>query len=157
MDNRFFEVNRISFTDDELPEEGAEHNRALHLVVKCEGHYVKRVMVDGGSSVDICSLSTLQGMRINTDRIRPSNLRIRAFDGSARDTIEEINLTMMIGPVDFEIIFQVVDMDTSYNFLLGRPWIHMAQAVPSILHQMVRFEHNRQEIIVHGEDESSIY
>ncbi|XP_070025317.1 uncharacterized protein [Nicotiana sylvestris] len=41
MANRFFEVNRISFTDDELPEEGAGHNRALHLVVKCEGHYVK--------------------------------------------------------------------------------------------------------------------
>ncbi|XP_070002052.1 uncharacterized protein [Nicotiana sylvestris] len=69
MANRFFEVNRISFTDDELPEEGAGHNRALHLVIKCEGHYVKRVMVDGGSSVDVCSLSTLQGMKINTDRI----------------------------------------------------------------------------------------
>ncbi|XP_070014219.1 uncharacterized protein [Nicotiana sylvestris] len=114
-------------------------------------------MVDGGSSVDVCSLSTLQGMKINTDRIRPSNVHIRAFDSSARDTIGEINLTMTIGPVDFENVFQVVDMDTFYNFLLGRPWIHMARAVPSTLHQMVKFEHNRQEIIVHGEDESSIY
>ncbi|XP_070029343.1 uncharacterized protein [Nicotiana sylvestris] len=157
MANRFFEVNRISFTDDELPEEGAGHNRALHLVVKCEGHYVKRVMVDGGSSVDVCPLSTLQGMKINTDRIRPNNVRIRAFGGSTRDTIGEINLNMTIVPVDFEIVFQVVDMDTSYNFLLGRPWIHMARAVPSTLHQMVKFEHNMQEIIVHGEDESSIY
>ncbi|XP_070018950.1 uncharacterized protein [Nicotiana sylvestris] len=157
MANSFFEVNRISFTDDELPEEGAGHNRALHLVVKCEGHYVKRVMVDGGSSVDVCPLSTLQGMKINTDRIRPSNVRIRAFDGSARDTTGEIKLLMMIGPVDFEIVFQVVDMDTYYNFLLGRPWIYMARAVPSTLHQMVKFEQNRQEIIVHGEDESSIY
>ncbi|XP_070002247.1 uncharacterized protein [Nicotiana sylvestris] len=114
-------------------------------------------MVDGGSSVDVCSLSTLQGMKINIDRIRTNNVCIWAFDGSARDTIGEINLTMTIGPVDFEIVFQVVDMDTSYNFLLGRPWIHMARAVPSTLHQMVKFEHNRQEIIVHGKDESSIY
>ncbi|XP_019226297.1 PREDICTED: uncharacterized protein LOC109207766 [Nicotiana attenuata] len=67
MDNRFFEVNRISFTDDKLPEEGAGHNRALNLMVKCEGHYVKRVMVDGGSSVDVCPLSILQSMKINTD------------------------------------------------------------------------------------------
>ncbi|XP_070005541.1 uncharacterized protein [Nicotiana sylvestris] len=58
MANRYFEVNRIFFTDDELLEEEAEHNRALHLRVKCEGHYVKRVMVDGGSSVDVCPLST---------------------------------------------------------------------------------------------------
>nr|XP_009792095.1 PREDICTED: uncharacterized protein LOC104239216 [Nicotiana sylvestris] len=157
MAKQFFELNRISFTDDELPEERVGHNRTMHLVIKCEGYYVKRVMVDGVSSVDICPLSTLQGMKINTDRIRPSNVRIRAFDGSARDTIGEINLTMTIGPIDFEIVFQVVDIDTSYNFLLGRPWIHMARAVPSTLHQMVKFEHDRQEIIVHGEDESSIY
>ncbi|XP_070004826.1 uncharacterized protein [Nicotiana sylvestris] len=157
MANRFFEVNRISFTDDELPEERAGHNRALNLMVKCEWHYVKRVMVDGGSSVDVCPLSTLKSMKINTNRVRPSNVRIRAFDGSARDTIEEINLTMTIGSVDFEIVFQVVDMATSYNFLLGRPWIHTARAVPSTLHQMLKFEHDRQEIIVHGEDESSIY
>nr|XP_009796183.1 PREDICTED: uncharacterized protein LOC104242801 [Nicotiana sylvestris] len=157
MANRFFEVNRISFTDDELPKEGAGHNRALNLMVKCEGNYVKRVMVDGGSSVDICPLSTLQSMKINIDRIRPSNVCIRAFDGSARDTIGEINLTMTIGTVDFEIVFQVVDMVTSYNFLLGRSWIHTARVVPSTLHQMLKFEHDWQEIIVHGEDESSIY
>ncbi|XP_070039927.1 uncharacterized protein [Nicotiana tomentosiformis] len=52
---------------------------------------------------------------------------------------------------------QVPDMDTSYNFLLGRPWIHAAGAVPSTLHQMVKFEHENQEIVVHGEDEQSIY
>ncbi|XP_070032927.1 uncharacterized protein [Nicotiana tomentosiformis] len=128
MTNRCFEVNRIFFVDDELPDDGAGHNRALHLIVKCEGHYVKRVMVDGGSSVDVCPLSTLHSMKINTDKIRPSNVHIRAFDGSARDTIGEINLTMTIGPVDFEIVFQIL-----------------------------KFEHDRQEIIVHGEDESSIY
>ncbi|XP_070049346.1 uncharacterized protein [Nicotiana tomentosiformis] len=48
-------------------------------------------------------------------------------------------------------------MDTSYNSLLGRPWIHTARAVPSTLHQMVKFEHENQEIIIHGEDEQSIY
>ncbi|XP_070056776.1 uncharacterized protein [Nicotiana tomentosiformis] len=85
--NRFFEVNIISFTDDELPEEGAGHNRALHLIVKCEGHFVKQVMVDGGSSVDLCPLSTLQSMKINTNRIRPSNIHIRDFDGSSRDIL----------------------------------------------------------------------
>ncbi|XP_070023260.1 uncharacterized protein [Nicotiana sylvestris] len=130
MANRFFEVNRISFIDDELPKEGAGHNKAFHLMVKCERHYVKRVMVNGGSS---------------------------DFDGSARDTIGEINLTLTIGPVDFEIVLQVVDMVISYNFILGRPWIHTTRAVPSTLHQMLKFEHDMQEIIVHGEDESSIY
>ncbi|XP_049414681.1 uncharacterized protein LOC125877430 [Solanum stenotomum] len=89
MANRKFEVNRITFTDDELPLEGSGHNKALHLTVKCEEHYVKRVMVDGGSGVDICPLSTIQRLKINTDRIRTNNVCVRAFDGAKRDTLGE--------------------------------------------------------------------
>ncbi|XP_070047337.1 uncharacterized protein [Nicotiana tomentosiformis] len=157
MAEQFLEVNRISFSRDDLPQEGAAHNKALHLTVKCEGYYMKRVMLDGGSRVDICPLSTLQRMKIGTERIRPNNVCVRAFDGVKRDTIGEIDLILTIGPMDFEVTFQVLDMDTSYNFLLGRPWIHTAGAVPSTLHQMVKFEHENQEIVVHGEDEQSIY
>ncbi|KAH0716933.1 hypothetical protein KY285_012964 [Solanum tuberosum] len=38
-----------------------------------------------------------------------------------------------------------MDMDTSYNFLLGRPWIHMARAVPSTLHQIHPFHTLRKK------------
>ncbi|XP_070005735.1 uncharacterized protein LOC142163039 [Nicotiana tabacum] len=115
------------------------------------------VMLDGGSGVDICPLSTLQRMEIGTERIRPNNVCVRAFDCIKRDTIGEIDLILTIVSIDFEVTFQVLDMDTSYNFLLGRSWIHAAGAVPSTLHQMVKFEHEDQEIMVHGEDEQSIY
>ncbi|XP_070011859.1 uncharacterized protein [Nicotiana sylvestris] len=36
----------------------------------------------------------------------------------------------------------------------GRSWIHAAKVVPSTLHQMVKFEWDSQEIIVHGKDNS---
>ncbi|XP_070001739.1 uncharacterized protein [Nicotiana sylvestris] len=157
MAERLFAINQITFSKNDLPSEGAAHNKVLHLTVKCEGHYVKRVMLDGGSGVDICPLSTLRRMEIGTEIIRPNNVCVRAFDGIKRDTIGEIDLILIIVPVDFEVTFQVLDMDTSYNFLLGRPWIHAAGAVPSTLHQMVKFEHEDQEIVVHREDEQSIY
>ena len=32
-----------------------------------------------------------------------------------------------------------MDINPSYNCLLGRPWIHMAGAVPSTLYQKVKF------------------
>ncbi|XP_070029456.1 uncharacterized protein [Nicotiana sylvestris] len=48
--------------------------------------------------------------------------------------------------------FQVLDMAISYNLLLGRPWIHVAKAVPSSLHQMVKLEWYRQEIDVHDDE-----
>ncbi|XP_049373001.1 uncharacterized protein LOC125837979 [Solanum verrucosum] len=108
MAKRIFESNTITFTDYELPTEGAGHNRALFLTIKCEGYYVKRVMIDGGSGVDICPLSTLQNLKISLDKIRPSNIFVRAYDGSRRDTIGEIKLNMTIGPVDFMIVFQEI-------------------------------------------------
>ncbi|XP_070020595.1 uncharacterized protein [Nicotiana sylvestris] len=142
---------------NDLPPEGGTHNKALHLTVKCKGYYVKRVMLDGGSGVDICPLSTLQRMEIGTERIRPNNVCVRALDGVKWDTIGEIDLVLTIGPIDFEVTFQVLDMDTSYNFLLGRPWIHATGVVPFTFHQTVNFKHENQEIVVHGEDEQSIY
>ncbi|KAH0737644.1 hypothetical protein KY290_036349 [Solanum tuberosum] len=152
MAKRIFESNTITFIDDELPTEGARHNRALLLTVKCEGYYVKRVMIDGGSGVEICPLSTLQSLKINPDRIRPSNVFVQAYDGSRQDTIGEIKLNMTIGPVEFMIVFQVMDMDTSYNFLLGSPWIIMARVVTSTIYQVGKFEYVHQEIIVHWEE-----
>ncbi|XP_070003473.1 uncharacterized protein [Nicotiana sylvestris] len=43
-------------------------------------------------------------------------------------------------------------MEVSYNLLLGRPWIHVAKAVPFTLYQVVKFEWDRQEIVIQGED-----
>ncbi|XP_070007809.1 uncharacterized protein [Nicotiana sylvestris] len=47
MTERFFLVNQVSFSKNDLPPEGAAHNKSLHLTVKCEDYYVKRVMLDG--------------------------------------------------------------------------------------------------------------
>ncbi|XP_070003071.1 uncharacterized protein [Nicotiana sylvestris] len=96
-------------------------------------------------------------MEIRIERIRPNNVCVCAFDSVKRDTIGEIDLILTISPIDFEVTFQVFDMDTSYNFLIGRPWIHAAGAIPSTLYQMVKFEHENQEIVVHREDELLIY
>ncbi|XP_070039979.1 uncharacterized protein [Nicotiana tomentosiformis] len=123
--NKIFEANRITFSDDELPMEGTEHNRALYLTVKWEDSAVSRVLVDNGSSANICPLSTLQKLKI--------------------------------GPVEFTMEFQVLDVAVSYNLLLGRPWIHAAKEILSSLHQMVKFEWDRQEIVVHGDENLSAY
>ena len=37
---------------------------------------------------------------------------------------------------------------TSFNLLLGRPWIHKAGAIPSSLHRKVKFIHDGQAIMV---------
>ncbi|XP_075110734.1 uncharacterized protein LOC142181600 isoform X2 [Nicotiana tabacum] len=153
---KIFEANRITFSDDELPMEGTEHNRALYLIVKCEDSVVSRVLVDNGYSVNICPLSTLQKLKIGTERIHLNIVCVRGFDGGGKDSVTDIMLELSIGPVEFTMEFQVLDVVVSYNLLLGKPWIHAAKAVPSFLHQMVKFEGDRQEIVVHGEEDLSV-
>ena len=45
--------NYLTFTDDEIPFEGIEHNEALHISKKCKDHIVVRVLVDNGSSMNV--------------------------------------------------------------------------------------------------------
>ncbi|XP_070021027.1 uncharacterized protein [Nicotiana sylvestris] len=152
---KIFEANRITFSDDKLPMEGTEHNRALYLTVKCEDSVVSRVLVDNGFSANICLLSTLQKLKIGTERIHLNSVCVRGFDGGGKDSVGDIMLELSIGPVEFTMEFQVLDVAVSYNLLLGRPWIHTAKAVPSSLHQMVKFEWDRHELVVHGDEDLS--
>ncbi|XP_070026223.1 uncharacterized protein [Nicotiana sylvestris] len=135
--NKIFEVNRVTFSDDELP---------------VEDSVVTKVLVDNGSSAYICPLSTLNKLKVDDDRIHKNNICIRGFDSGGKDSVGDIVLELTIGPVEFTMVFQVLDIAVSYNLLLGQPWIHATKSVPSTLHQMVKFEWDRQEIIVHVED-----
>ena len=55
---------------------------------------------------------------------------------------------MQIGPCTFTVEFQVMDISPSYNCLLGRPWIHIAGAVPSTLNQKIKFVMEGQLVYV---------
>ncbi|PKI41402.1 hypothetical protein CRG98_038209 [Punica granatum] len=76
--------NHISFTEDELPSEGQGQLLALHIVCKCNNHIVGRVMIDNGSTLNVCPVSTLKQMNVDMSRIRASKTTVRAFDGSKR-------------------------------------------------------------------------
>ena len=48
---------------------------------------------------------------------------------------------VMIGPIRYSILFQVLRIQSSFNLLLGRPWIHEVGGIPFSLHQKVNFIH----------------
>ena len=126
--------NYLTFTDDEIPAEDRGHNKALHVSVKCLDHVMARVLIDNGSSLNVMPRSTIEKLPCNGMHMKPSAMIVRAFDGSRREVMGEIELPVQIGPCIFQIIFQVTDIILAYSCLLGRPWIHSAGVVPSTLH-----------------------
>ncbi|XP_056864123.1 uncharacterized protein LOC130511239 [Raphanus sativus] len=61
------------------------------------------------------------------------------FSGEVKQTLGEVLLPVYAEGINQAIKFLVVDCPSSYNVILGRPWIHDMGAVPSTLHQLVKF------------------
>lgn len=130
---------------------------ALHITVSAYGYDIGRVLIDNGSAMNICPLVTFKHLGLTEDQIRNNGVVIRAFDGSKHETLGEVDLNVTIGPVDFAIPFQVMDIHSTYNMLLGRPWIHTAGAVPSSLHQRVEFVKDGKIVIVDAKEDHAVY
>lgn len=152
IDNIAFSVN-LGFNDDELPLEGRNHNKALYISIECMDIILSRVLVDTGSSLIFLPKSSLSKLTIEGLVMKPNELVVRTFDGSRRTVVGEVDLIVNIGPHTFFITFYVMDIYPAYSCLLGRPWIHLAGAVTSTLHQRFKFLINNKLVVVEGEED----
>jgi len=50
--------NNLSFSDEELPKEGRNHNLALHIFVNCKTDALSNVLVDTGLSLNVMAKTT---------------------------------------------------------------------------------------------------
>ena len=122
-------TNQISFMGDELLAEGRDHTLPMHIIVKCEDMIVARVLIGNGSALNVCPMSTLEHLDVDTSLIHPTTMIIRAFDGTLRKVQGEIELAIRVGPTSFMVNFQVIKVDSLYNMLLRRPWLHVVGAI----------------------------
>ena len=72
----------ITFHEDELPPEGLSHNKILHITVQFDDKFIAKVLIDGGSSLNICPLTTLKRLGKGMHEIRMGSMNVKAFDGS---------------------------------------------------------------------------
>ncbi|KAF8100829.1 hypothetical protein N665_0215s0006 [Sinapis alba] len=64
---------------------------------------------------------------------------LKGFSREIKQTTREVILPVYAEGINMSTKFMVVDCKSSYNMILRRPWIHDMGAVPSMLHQMVKF------------------
>ena len=139
------------FSDDDLPPEGSDHVRPLFIDVACSGRRVPSVLLDNGSALNVCPLVTVIALGFSPSDFGPSIQTIRAYDGTQRTVMGTLTTHVMIGLVRYSILFQVLSIQSSFNLLLGHPWIHEAGAIPSSLHQKVKFIHEGRIITIQSD------
>src|ERR1044072_6425831 len=76
--------NGLGFTDFDLPPEGHNHNKALHISMECKGTTLSRVLVDTGSSLNVFPKKALMKIYYSGLELRPSDLVVERVDGSTR-------------------------------------------------------------------------
>ncbi|XP_070002647.1 uncharacterized protein [Nicotiana sylvestris] len=125
----------ITFDDEDANGFFIPHNDVLVISLLVHDTNVKRVLIDPGSFVNIIFLRVVNEMQA-IDHVIPKARSLSGFDNSSVITKGEITLSTFAECVMKDTKFQVVDADIADNIILGRPWIHDMDAVPSTLHQI---------------------
>jgi hypothetical protein len=149
-------TNQLTFSDDELPPEGRGHTKALYISVKTNDRVVSRVLIDNGSALNVCPLSTLEKLDIDPTRVRVNSMVVRAFDGTRREVLGEIDLPVEIGPQVYDINFQVLRIDSPYNLLLGKTVVTYSRS-STLLPTPKNEAHHRQPIGHHPSRRTHIH
>ena len=102
------------------------------------GAKVPMVLIDNGSTLNVCPFRTALIVGLNMETIIPSPLTVREYDNTLRKVMGTIKVPYKIGPMETIVEFYVMDIIPNYNLLLGRAWLHPNGAIPSSLHQKMK-------------------
>ncbi|XP_027151178.1 uncharacterized protein LOC113751382 [Coffea eugenioides] len=100
---------------------------------------MNRILIDGGFAVNIMSVRAMKELGISSDELSQSRLMIQGFNQGGQRAIGLIRLELLIGELSSSALFLIIEAKTSYNMLLGRPWIHENEIIPSTLHQCFKY------------------
>ncbi|KAA3462589.1 hypothetical protein EPI10_029062 [Gossypium australe] len=145
--------NFIFFNDDKIPPGGMGSTEALHITTRCKGYTLLGVLINNGSVLNVLPLSTLNRLPVDSSHMKTCQNIVRTFDGTEKRAMGKIEIPLLIGPNTYEVDFLVMDIKPSYNFLLGRPWVHSAGAVPSSLHQKLKLVAEGRLVTINTEED----
>ncbi|XP_058749142.1 uncharacterized protein LOC131622110 [Vicia villosa] len=97
--------NNLSFSDENFPKEGSNHNLALHISVGCKDDSLSNVLIDSGSLLNVMPKSNLVELSYGGTSMRYNNVIVKAFNGSKKSIVGEVDLHIRIGPFTFQDTF----------------------------------------------------
>jgi hypothetical protein len=141
----------VFFTDEDLLLGTTEHNRPLYVTGSSQGVDIRRILIDPGSSINIITLRTLRVLELDVVHLSTEKITIQGFNQNSQKALGSIVLPVQVGSLISNIKFHVLNADTSYKALLGRPWIHENGIVPSTLHQCMKYKGAEGEARIEGD------
>jgi hypothetical protein len=139
------ESNQIIFTEDDKVLECDDHNRPLYIQGNIASTHLRRILIDPSSAVNILPVRSLTRAGYTVDDLDSTEVVICGFNNQGTSALGSITVKIQMSSFSLKARFFVIDSNTSYSALLGRPWIHKYHVVPSTLHQCLKFLDNKGE------------
>nr|GEW99770.1 reverse transcriptase domain-containing protein [Tanacetum cinerariifolium] len=137
----FKRVKEIAF-----PPLAASNGTEGPLVIEAEigGHMIHRMYIDGGSSMEILYEHCFNRLRPEIkSQMVPATTSLTGFSGETIWPLGQLRLPVIIGEATHStkawMNFIVVKSLSPYNGIIGRPGLKAIQAVPSTVHEMLKF------------------
>ncbi|KAL0413583.1 UNVERIFIED_CONTAM: hypothetical protein Sradi_1560000 [Sesamum radiatum] len=121
-------MSTITFTDEDLLLRSKPHNCPLFLAGYVREQKVNRILINGGSAVNILPLRILKELEIPIDELSNSRLMIQGFNQGRQRAVGIIRMQLTMEDMVSTVLFHVIDAKTSYNMLLGRPCKRFTEA-----------------------------
>jgi len=119
-------VPNITFTNEDFQTIDPDQDDSMVITVDISDYVVMETLIDQGSSVDILYWKTYKHLGFSDDLLKQYHDQIVGFFGERVDVKGYVELkTRFIGKEESKAIgihYLIVEADTSYNVLLGRPY-----------------------------------
>ncbi|XP_074296949.1 uncharacterized protein LOC141627614 [Silene latifolia] len=129
----------VTFDETDAGSTPEQHHDALIITLPIGNCKVKKILVDTGSSVNLIMMETLKGMGFTEKDLAKKAIPLVGFSGETKHSLGEIIIPTYAGGVNRQVRYLVIDGPSTYNVILGRPWIHEMKAIPSTYHQCRKF------------------
>lgn len=133
----------ITFSDADFHAPDPEQDDPMVVTVEIARYGVSKVLVDQGSSINILYWKTFRQMDISKDLKVPFDEQLVGFAGERVDTRGYLDLWMRIGTgregEEKKVRYLLVDANTSYNVLIGRPCLNSFGAIVSTPHLTMKY------------------
>ncbi|XP_074315428.1 uncharacterized protein LOC141651625 [Silene latifolia] len=145
----------VTFDETDIESGTEQHDDALTITLSVGNCTVRKTLVDTGSSVNLIMLETLKTMGFDKENLIKKSVPLVGFSGETAHLVGEITIPTYIEGVNKLVRYLVIEGPTTYNVILGRPWLHQMKAVPSTYHQCLKFPTPWGTVTVKGDREES--
>ncbi|GAA0181214.1 hypothetical protein LIER_30216 [Lithospermum erythrorhizon] len=90
----------VTFTDEDMPKEDGDHNRPLYIFGYLCDVKMSRMLVDGGSTMNILPFHTLKLLGISTEYLQQTRVMIQGFNQEGQREMSKVSIHVVIGELE---------------------------------------------------------